>query len=103
MSKEHERRHERLVRDEIRILEMKPTGEGFEFAGVAAGGKTHHFLMTSETLQELTGGHGVQIDPARAFEQHRQQIYSVAARVFGAGVRGDPIVLKIGFFKPASA
>ncbi len=99
MSKEHVRRHERTVRDEIRIHAMKPTPEGFEFDGVAAGGKVHHFLMTSQTLLELTGGDESQIDLDRAFEQHRQKIYSVAARVFGAGVRGEPIMMKIGYFQ----
>lgn len=103
MSKEHGRRHERPSRDEIRLLETKSTGDGFEFEGVAEGGKIHRFLMTSETLRELIGGDGLQLDLARAFEQHRQQIYSVATRVFGAGVRGEPIVMKIGFFKAASA
>lgn len=90
------------MRDDIRILESKSTANGFEFDGIATGGKVHHFSMTSETLRELAGINASQLDLAKVFERHRQKIYSVAARVFGAGVRGEPIEMKIGFFQSTS-
>lgn len=90
------------VREEIRILgALKSTQEGFEFQGIADNGKTHQFLMTSEALRELDGFAQDQPDLAPVFEQHRPLIHGVAARLFSAGVRGEPIVMRIAFFRSA--
>ena len=102
MNRAHGRQRTQPVREEIRILQAtKSTQEGFEFQGIADSGKTHQFLMTSEALRELDGPVVIPPDLATVFEQHRQRIHGVAARVFSAGVRGEPIVMRIAYFRAA--
>ena len=104
MNKPLGRRGAHPAREDIRILPTNTsTPDGVAFQGIADNGKTHHFLMTSGVLQELGGQADARLDPASAFERHRQQIHGVATRVFGAGVRGEPIVMRIGFFKDTQA
>ncbi len=98
MSRYHRRGEPTLRRETIRLCEPVQTETGFEFEGVAEGGAIHRFVISRDTLLELTGAAGVRQDSAPAFERHRVRIYSVAARIFAAGVRDTPIQMKAAFF-----
>lgn len=99
MSRYHRRGEPTPRRETIRLGEPTQTDEGFEWEGVAEGGEIHRFVITRDALLELSGGgNAARHDVGPAFERHRVRIYSVAARIFAAGVRDTPIRMKAEFF-----
>jgi hypothetical protein len=102
MSRHYRRGEPAPRRESIRLYDAARTESGFEFQGMSEDGEMHRFVMSDDTLSELTGGNVAQREPGPAFERHRVRIYSVAARIFAAGVRATPIVIKAEFFGPSA-
>ncbi len=91
--------HSRDRNAEVTVSQIRLAQDGVAFEG-RSGTKVYQFLIESGTLEQLPSVADADSDMLRKFQRHQSRIRGVAARLIGAGVTGEPIVLRSALFTP---